>query len=156
MKPAVVIGIGNSLRQDDGMGCWAARLLEEDLAPGIADITECHQLTPELASKLENAPVVVFLDAAVNDVPGRVHFQNIHPQEPGAWSHHLSPGQLVGLAGHVNGAAPPAFLISGGVLETDLGDKLTPLGEKCAAHMAFLARWILAKWNHANGDGVSR
>jgi hydrogenase maturation protease len=151
MKPAVVIGIGNSLRRDDGMGRLAARMVEEHVAPDAADVTECHQLTPELTVKLEGAPLVVFLDAAVNDVPGRVRSQRVYPQDPGAWSHYLSPAQLLALAEHVNGTAPAAFLVSGGVLETGLGDGLTPLGEKCAAHMAVLARSIIANCNPARG-----
>lgn len=155
MKPAVVIGIGNSLRRDDGIGRRAAQMLEENVAPGTADVMECHQLTPELAAKLEAAPLVVFLDAAVDEVPGRVRSRHVHPEDVGAWSHHLSPGQLLALAAQVNGAAPPAFLVTGGVLETALGDSLTPLGEQCAAHMTVLVRGILANWNPAGRDSVS-
>ena len=155
MKSAVVIGIGNSLRRDDGVGRRAAQMLEENIAPGTADVTECHQLTPELAAKLDGAPLVVFLDAALNEVPGRVRSQQVYPEDLGAWSHQLSPGQLLALAARVNGAAPPAFLVTGGVLETALGDSLTLLGEECAAQMAVFARGILANWNPAGRDSVS-
>jgi len=156
MKRPVVIGYGNPLRQDDGMGWRAAELLEEKLAPGTADITECHQLTPELAAMLAGAPLVLFLDAAVNDVPGSVRYQPVDPQPPSAWSHHLSPGQLLALSEQVNGSAPAAFLVSGGALRTDIGDGLTPLAEQCAVEMASLAGELLAKWNPAKADAVTR
>src|ERR1700674_4944054 len=106
MKLPVVIGFGNSLRQDDGLGRKAAQLLEQKLGPGAAAVLECHQLTPELAANLEGAPVVVFFDAAVNQVPGLVRCQNVYPQGPGAWSHNLTPGQLLAVTQHVNGGAP--------------------------------------------------
>src|SRR5262249_37453009 len=115
MKKPVVIGIGNSLRRDDGIGCRAARLVEESLAPESAVVIECHQVTPELAAKLAGAPLVVFLDAAVNDVPGRVCSRPVEPDNPGPWSHYLSPGQLLGLAQYINATTPAAVLITGGV-----------------------------------------
>ena len=154
MNVPVVIGVGNPLRQDDGLGRRAAQLLDQDLPPGAADVTECHQLTPELAAKFAGAPVVVFLDASVDDIPGLVRQRIVAPEAPGAWSHHLSPGQLLALAEELNGALPAAFLISGGVLETNAGDTLTPLAEGCARQMADLALGILARWNPAGAAAV--
>lgn len=136
------------------MGWRAAELLAEQLAPGTAEITGYHQLTPEVALTLVDTPVVVFLDAAVDDVPGRVRYQHVHPQKAGAWSHHLSPGQLLSVAEQINGVAPPAVLISGGVLDTNFSDRLTPQAEQCAARMAAMAKWVVAKWNPAEADNV--
>ena len=150
MKPPVVIGIGNLLRRDDGIGCRAARMVEESLAPESTVVIECHQLTPELAAKLESAPLVVFLDAAVNDIPGHVCSRPVEPDNPGPWSHYLSPGQLLGLAQYVNAAAPPAYLITGGVLTTEAGDFLSPIGEQCAERMARMTRLLIADCNRAD------
>jgi hydrogenase maturation protease len=139
MKVPVIIGYGNPLRQDDGIGRRAAELLERKLAPGAADVTCCHQLTPELAATLADAPVVLFLDAAVDQTPGLVLYRRVSPHHLGSGSHHLSPDQLLDLARTLNGDVPRAYLITGGVQRTDIGDALTPAAERCAARMADVA-----------------
>lgn len=140
---ALVIGYGNTLREDDGVGWRAAELLEERLSPDAAEIIRCHQLTPELAANLEQARIVVFLDAACDQEPGVVSSVPVQADEAGAWSHQLSPGQLLTLTKHLSGAAPPAFLIRGGVLRTGLGEKLTESGERAAVQMAEAAQVLL-------------
>jgi len=157
MKPPVVIGIGNSLRSDDGVGCRAARILEASVQPETAQVAECQQLMPELAASIEGAPLVVFLDAAVNDPPGRVRSRRLQPENPGAWSHILSPAQLLALARQINGTAPPAFLVTGGVQTIGFGDRLSPQGEHCAQRMSARARaLLLANWNSAAAARVPR
>jgi hydrogenase maturation protease len=132
------------LRQDDGIGRRAAELLEEKLGPGAANITLCHQLTPELAATFADAPLVLFLDAALDQEPGLVLYRKVSPQCLAPGSHHLSPEQLLDLARTLNGAAPPAFLITGGVRQTEVSDALTPAAERCAARMADVALKILS------------
>jgi hydrogenase maturation protease len=144
VKLPVVIGYGNPLRRDDGMGWRAAELIEKALAPGAARITQCHELTPELAANLDGASMVILLDAAVDERPGETRCRTIRGTEGATWSHALSPHQLVGLADQVNGSVAPVFLISGGVLSTDYGEDLTPIAAECAERMAGLALELLA------------
>ena len=141
----VVIGIGNPLRQDDGLGWRAAELLGARLAPGAADIHFCHQLTPEFAAKLGGAPLAIFLDASVDQAPGEARQHSIQPDGQFTNSHHLTPQKLLSLTRDVYGTAPPAVLISGGVFETNLTDGLTEGAEYCAARMADLAASALAR-----------
>jgi hydrogenase maturation protease len=139
----LVIGYGNPLRQDDGIGRRAAELLEQKLPSGAAEIVQCHQLTPELAAKLMDASLVVFLDAACDQEPGAVSSAPVRAEGAIAWSHHLSPGQLLTLSQQLGGQAPPAYLVRGGILHMDLGDALTELGEQTAAKMADVAHALL-------------
>jgi hydrogenase maturation protease len=148
VKPPVVIGYGNPLRQDDGIGRRAAELLEARLAPGAADVTCCHQLTPELAAMLADAPIVLFLDAAVDQAPGLVAYRSVSPDRRSSASHHLSPEHLLDLARMLNGDVPPAFLITGGVRQTGVGDTLTPAAECCAARMAEVALDLMCHATH--------
>jgi hydrogenase maturation protease len=140
MKPPLVIGYGNPLRQDDGIGRRAAELLTTDEVEMIC----CHQLTPELAAILADAALVLFLDAAVDQPAGEVLSRKVFPRRFDPASHHLAPEQLLDLARTLNGGAPVAWLITGGVQQTDVGDKLTATGERCAARMAEVALDILA------------
>ena len=135
----IVIGYGNPLRQDDAIGWRAAELVERSLPAQAVDVIQCHQLTPELAEKLGSASLVLFLDAAADEDPGRICFQPVRAQEPGVWTHYLVPGQLLGLAQQLQDEAPPAFLISGGALQMGMGDTMTNNAEQCAERMAALA-----------------
>jgi hydrogenase maturation protease len=136
----LIIGYGNPLRQDDGIGWRAAELLEQTLPAGSAEIIQCHQLTPELAANLEDASVVVFLDAACDQEPGAISSVPVQAEGAVVWSHYLTPGQLLSLSEQLGGKAPPAFLIRGGIERMDLAEGLTELGEETASQMADLAR----------------
>lgn len=145
MKRPLVIGYGNPLRQDDGIGRRAADLLEHQMAPGTVDFLQCRQLTPEMAAQMERASTIVFLDAALDGEPTRVRCLTVAPVSAGAWSHDLSPGQLVGLIERLAGAAPPAFLITGAIRQARFGEGLTAGGEQTAARMAAAALELLRK-----------
>jgi Ni,Fe-hydrogenase maturation factor len=107
------------------------------------DVFACHQLTPELALKLAEASLVLFFDAALDLAPDHVACLPVEPASWSAASHHLSPGELVDLAGQIGGAAPPVFLITGGAGQTDLAEGLTAAGEQTAARMANAAEVLL-------------
>ncbi len=154
-RPPSVIGFGNPLRQDDGMGRRAAELIEARITKGDADVSVCHQLTPESVAKLEGAPLVLFLDASLDQTPGEVSRRPVEPAGPHVWSHHLTPGQLLSLALHVYGSAPPAVLITGGALETNLSEEMTETGERCAVRMAELAIDLLAAGTAAATSSAS-
>jgi hydrogenase maturation protease len=139
VKPPVVIGYGNPLRQDDGIGRRAAELLTS----GEAEIICCHQLTPELAIALAGAPLAIFLDAAVDQHPGQVLSRKVFPCHSDLTSHHLAPEQLLDLARTLNGDAPLAYLITGGITQTSLSEMPTREGEDTAARMADVALDLL-------------
>jgi len=143
MKLPLVIGYGNRLRQDDGLGWRAAELLEQAMPRDAVRILECRQLTPELAAELDGAPVVVFLDAALDLEPGSVVAKCISAENQMVWSHDLSPEQLTGLAEILAGSQRPVFQITGGVYQTGFGENLTPGGEQCAKRMAAAAIELL-------------
>ena len=72
MAGVLVIGVGNPLRGDDGLGWHAAEHLRERLVELHATVTSCHQLIPELAEPVSRAERVIFIDARVGPTPGTV------------------------------------------------------------------------------------
>ena len=142
MRP-LIIGYGNPLREDDGLGPRAAELLERQLAPGAAEIVQCHQLTPELAARFESASIVIFLDAACDQRPGAVVCEPVSPSGNPDWSHQLSPAQLLGLSLQLGAANRPGFVIRGGALRMGFEERLTEVGERTAAVMAHAASGLL-------------
>ncbi len=135
----MIIGYGNPLREDDGAGRHAAELVRRSLAPDVARVIECHQLTPELALEVEDASLVIFLDAALGRDPGAIALRDVLRAESSAWSHQLTPAQLLSLAEN----APPAYAITCGVSSTGWHEGLTAQGVNSAAKMAAAALTLL-------------
>lgn len=112
--PPLVIGYGNPLRADDGIGWEVARRLAEALPAGQATVIAVHQLTPELAEPIAGAGRAIFVDASARGAPGDIVVQAITLPAAAAvaFSHDTAPGTLLGLAEALYGAAPPAVLVS--------------------------------------------
>ena len=122
----LIVGYGNPLRSDDGIGWHAARLLATDPRLAGARVLAHHQLAPELAEDVSRASLVVLLDAAEGD-PGSVSVRQIEPRPatPATWSHHLDPETLAGLAQTLYGAVPPIVLVSVAAATFAEGDGLS-------------------------------
>ena len=78
----LVVGYGNPLRGDDGIGWHAARRLADDPRLAGARVLACHQLAPELAEDVSQASLVVLVDASVDGAPG-VGRSPLHPAPAG-------------------------------------------------------------------------
>lgn len=119
MEPrSLVIGYGNALCGDDGVGPYIVRQLGR---PAIA----CHQLTPELVDPLSQVHLAIFVDAHAAVPPGQIRIFNLHPRfSPALYC--FDPETLLGWSQQVYGRAPQAFLIGIGGLSFVLGDPLSP------------------------------
>lgn len=124
---ALVVGYGNALRTDDGLG-WhaAASLLADPRLDGVT-VLQRYQLTPELALDVSVATVVVLVDATSEAPAGSLTVARVDRSEGSAttWSHHLDPPTLVALAAELYGSAPEVFLVSCGIASSDAGDVLS-------------------------------
>ncbi len=138
----LVLGFGNTLRRDDGVGAVAARLLGADprLQRSDVDVREAYQLLPEMSMDIAGATLVVFVDADARGLPGSIEVHQIDPVaaaredpdargEPGASSHHVGGGVLVALAAALTGRAPEAVAIGIGVADLGMGEGLSPAVE---------------------------
>ena len=77
---ALVVGYGNSLRSDDGVGWHAAGLLATDPRLAGARVLARHQLVPELAVDVSRASLVVLVDAAADGDPGSLSVRRVRPR----------------------------------------------------------------------------
>jgi Ni,Fe-hydrogenase maturation factor len=176
----LVIGYGNALRTDDGVGWHAARLLAGD--PRLADVGVVaeHQLTPELAFDLSLASLVVLLDATTETPAGTVTVRSIAepggaaagrgagtgagPRSPGkaagvppgASSHHVDPELLLVLARQLYGRAPEAVVVSVGISEMGLGEGLTPAVEAALPAVADIVARLVAEHDDLAGEETRR
>jgi hydrogenase maturation protease len=110
----LVVGYGNPLRSDDGVGWHVAGLLATDQRLAGARVLAQHQLVPELALDVSRASLVVLVDASIRGEPGSLSVRRIEPRPatPATWSHHLDPETLADLAEALYGAVPPMVLVS--------------------------------------------
>lgn len=110
----LLIGIGNALRGDDGVG---PALLDElarewrGCPPARAELTVVHQLTPDLALAIAAARRVLFVDACAASATVAPWIERLEPRPaqpvastaegagPAALGcHHLGPATLLALA----------------------------------------------------------
>ncbi len=148
MARILIVGYGNPLRSDDGLGWRAAEELSRSLplAQVEAEVVIRQQLTPELADNLTRADVVFFIDAARRGQPGELACEPVTPQPSTIHTHQCSPAGLLALAQQLYGASPQAFVVSlcgecfehgaalSAAVEAGL-PKLTALVEKLARQM---------------------
>jgi hydrogenase maturation protease len=114
MSHVLVLGYGNPLRGDDGVGWHAAEHLLDRSADLDADVTSCHQLMPELAEPVSRAERVIFIDARIGPTPGTVEVCEVAagtPEYP-TFSHLLNPATLLALAQGLYGRAPEAWILT--------------------------------------------
>jgi hydrogenase maturation protease len=123
----LVIGYGNELRGDDGVGPVVARAVEAWCLPGVTAIAT-HGLTPELAEPIARATNVVFVDARCDG--DEVKVVEILPAAAPRLGHASDPGWLVALAESLWGRRPRAWLITVPAVTFALGEGLSARTEQ--------------------------
>jgi hydrogenase maturation protease len=149
MRRPIVIGYGNTLRRDDGVGVRVAELLAADARLAGADILAVHQLTPELAADIGGASLVVFVDADSSVTLGAVQVRRLTldagtAAEPGSSSHRVGILELLGLARELTGRAPEAVVIAVGIADLEVGEGLSPEVEAALPAVVARVRGLLA------------
>jgi hydrogenase maturation protease len=133
----LVIGFGNLLRGDDGMGHRLGDRLANTIEDGSTRVLAVQQLAPELAEPISDAELVIFIDASCRLPPGSWRCDEIqaNPKSIGALGHYFSPEGLLAYAEALFHAKPVAFLVSIGAESFDYGKDLTPTGEKALSEI---------------------
>lgn len=117
----LLIGIGNPLRGDDGVGRLLAEEWEaiDDASVSIR-VRSVHQLTPELVADLAGVDRVLFIDAWLSSsAPAAPELQHLPASAPRSVacgeaalnSHHLTAAQLLTLARSLWHADPEAAML---------------------------------------------
>jgi hydrogenase maturation protease len=148
----MLIGYGNPVRGDDGLGWYIADLLMRYGTEQDVEIKTCHQLTPELAEPISQADFVVFIDAHIGLKPGLITSTQVEPSSvleiPS--THHLTPPTLLGLAKKLYGQCPKAVAMSIAGQSFELG---TALSDVVLAAVPQLLEYVSAAIWRAQGAG---
>ena len=133
----IIIGVGNTLRRDDGLGPFIATSLPE--VPGVETLA-VHQLTADLIEKVSRARRVLFIDASTTG--GEIHLKRITEKSapPG---HVFGPAALLGLARGIHGTSPEGWLLPVPGYDFDFGEELSSKGAKVVpTAVDAVMRWI--------------
>lgn len=123
--PLLVIGYGNPLRGDDGLGWRVAEELQARRPE--AAVLVCQQITPELAEPLSRATQAAFIDIAADQQPGTFTITPLRPEIPknANFTHQMTPGTLLYLAQVLYGNVPEARLYTVGGQAFGYGETLS-------------------------------
>ncbi|MBE0532939.1 MAG: hydrogenase maturation protease [Rhodospirillales bacterium] len=130
----LLVGYGNPLRSDDGVGPVVARrfLDEAEALMGEAAkevrVIAVPQLVPELAEAFSEAERVVLVDASRGEAPGVIRVRRVEPSaatgEP--MIHAYDPSTLSAWAAKLYGRAPEMHVVAVGAETFAFGEGLSP------------------------------
>ena len=121
----LVIGYGNTIRSDDGIGPAVATEVETWNLPNLKSLS-LHQLTPELAAELATVKSAIFIDASIQTQSVEIIPLNPLTQTEMKWGHYLTPQSLLSLTQQLYETIPQAWLISVPGRNLELGESLSP------------------------------
>ena len=134
----LIIGYGNLLRSDDGVGQRIAEAIATWKQTGVrspdlsgVESLAVHQLTPDLAEPLSSVERAIFVDACYITLTDRVSIQPLAPTTAlSPLGHSCTPESLLALALALYGKAPQAWLVQVPGENFDLGDRLSPTADR--------------------------
>jgi hydrogenase maturation protease len=153
-KRCLLIGYGNELRRDDGVGPAVARTVEGWCLEGVQTLA-VHQLTPELAECMAAVETVMFVDASVT---GRtVCLRRLDPAATATpLGHRSDPCQLLALTALLYGCRPDTWLLTIPVADLGMGVGFSPSARNGIPITLRLVRKLLQEWETVGGQWRSQ
>ena len=123
----VVVGIGNTMRRDDGVGPAVAARIARRRLPGVR-VVACPAEPTALLEAWEDAALAIVVDAATGGRPGRVRRCALEDlaEARTVSSHDLTLTETYGLALVLDRAPDAVVVIAVDVADTGYGEGLSP------------------------------
>lgn len=129
----LIIGYGNTLRGDDGVGRRLAEELAERKLPRICT-RSVHQLVPELAEDLAACGAVIFIDASLGRAGDSVTMRPIVAAGPiAAIEHVMRPQIVLAYTRDLFGSSPKAWWLTVPGENFEVGESLSATARTAAA-----------------------
>jgi len=126
---AIVYGIGNPGRRDDGLGPRLVSRLQEEGTAG-ADFEIRYQLNVEEAWRIKDHEIAIFADAST-DIEEPLQFFEIKPAAAITFTtHEMPPESVLALCLELFGRAPKAFILAIKGTDWEMGEFLSEEAEK--------------------------
>ena len=138
----LLIGFGNEMRGDEGLGPRLVREVARWNNPGL-EVVYPRQLTPELAERMSAADAVLFIDA-VRRQPD-ICMRRVQPGTERYDPHALDPVGLLALTSALYGARPPAWLLTIPGDRFSFSRELSEVGKgRLEEAVPWVRTWLLA------------
>lgn len=126
----LVIGYGNDLRGDDGIGTQIAQIVASWHLPQVRSLP-LHQLSPELAADLAEVDLAIFVDAYQASDTDTVKLCPLEPLETTKLQSHFSdPIAILSLTLAIYDKCPQAWWLVIPGVNFGLGDGLSSLARR--------------------------
>jgi hydrogenase maturation protease len=125
----LIIGYGNTLRSDDGVGYKVAEAVATWNLNRVRSIS-VHQLTPDLAELITHTHTVIFVDAVINAslTSPAIAIKQLKPSDRLLYTHHhVDPASLLTLTHLLYGCSPIAYQILIPAIQFEFGDLLSSI-----------------------------
>ncbi len=127
-RSLLLIGYGNTLRRDDGVGPKVAEAVAALDLPGV-EALGCTLLTPELAEPISRAGRVLFVDASV-DGSSSVELRPLTAAPSSQiMAHAAEPQTLLALARDVFSRVPLAWMLTIPIETMEVGEELSAMAK---------------------------
>ena len=130
MSKVLIVGIGNEIRQDDGIGPYCLKLLKHMPAYANNKLVDCltvHQLDITHCTTFADYGLIIFIDAAAGDSPQSVRVEEIKPKpQPRNFTSHIgSIYDILSLTQSLYGVTPKGYLVAVSGLSFEVGEGLS-------------------------------
>jgi hydrogenase maturation protease len=125
----LLIGYGNTLRNDDGVGVRVAEIIEQENLPNV-QVISTHQLTPELAADIADSSLVIFVDAILSNQTDIQIEKLAALTEWNNLGHAESPASLLALTQAIYQQTPIAWGIFIPASNCEFGEELSAITQK--------------------------
>lgn len=138
MTRFLVVGYGNTIRGDDGLGPHIAQGLDIEKFPPSSRVKVLSLPQPDisLVSEFSDVDIVIFADARCDDDDALLRVERIETNAPGSClahsSHALGIHELLAIAAGWYGKQPTCFLIKPKGFDFSIGETLSEQAEKAA------------------------
>jgi hydrogenase maturation protease len=132
----LIVGYGNELRGDDGVGPQVAMAISDWHLPSVKSLS-VQQLLPEIAVDMAQANYVIFVDACRKGCAPTIQLEPVVPNKEAlahctapAINHACDPSALVALTQVLYGDHPQAWLLQIPTEHCDLGRSLSKTAQQ--------------------------
>lgn len=138
----LIVGVGNTLMGDDGIGAYVASQIDTQQLPGV-HVIHVQQMTSDLLDDMLKAEQTIIVDAAVGADP--VQFYKVVETAPAgaSYSHYTSAIHLLKMAELVYERNLSVYICAVGAWDLTLGGELSQRGKKNADQaVSTILGWI--------------
>ena len=135
----LIIGYGNRLRGDDGIGPAIAEIVDSWRLPGVKALA-IQQLVPELVDELKRGERVLFVDASSEALYGAYTAYIVEPHKSRrSLGHCDTPANLLAMVGDLEKHEPEAWMLEVAPFSFEFGEGLTEIAQD---HVQAALDWI--------------